>query len=71
MFRKQRNIYTHLSLLVEGRSRDLPTSCMAWIFDSFSRLNFSTEREQPYSIVYFEYAIIGTYQFLLDSPGHI
>ena len=71
MFWNHRNIYTYLSLLVEGRSRDLRTSCMAWIFDSFSRLNFSTEREQLYSIVYFEYAIIGTHQFLLDSPGHI
>ena len=65
MFRNHRNIFTHLSLLVEGRSRDLPTTCMAWIFVSFSRLNFSTEREQLYSIVYFEY------QFLLDSPAHI
>ena len=31
----------------------------------------SAEREQPYAIVCFEYAIISTHQVLLDSLGHI
>ena len=68
MFRNHRNIRTPSSLIIERRSRDYCNCSVDFFLLILLRRTVPAEPEQPYAIVCFEYAVIGTFKVLLDSP---
>ena len=76
LFRNHRNIHSHSSLLNERRSWDRLQVAyhifVPWISLLFLlRRDVLVERKYSYTKLWFECAVIGALQVLLDSPDHI